>query len=258
MTTKPLPEPVTWGKQSPDGQVLLSMPWEIFVLGISLLSIVNLFLLLLMRDPDIEQVVILMDTVLVSIFLLDFVRRLRVAQDDRAYIVRGKGWLDLVSILPMLRIARILRMVRVTRIVQRMGGLEVVVKAFFVNRASGSLFVVIIIALLVLEFGSLLVLRAEAGAEGANILTASDALWYSLVTMSTVGYGDRFPVTELGRIFGALTIVVGVGVFGTLTGFLANAFLAPRGNDLPAETLDPQPEANHHPAPASEAAETEA
>ena len=237
MTTKQLPERISWGQQSPDGQVLLSMPWEIFVLGVSLLSIINLFLLLFIRDPDVEQVVILMDAVLVSIFLIDFVRRLRVAKDDRAYLLRGKGWLDLISILPMLRIARILRMVRVTRVVQRMGGPEVAVKAFFVNKASGSLFVVIIIALLVLEFGSLLVLRAEEGAAGANILTASDAIWYSLVTMSTVGYGDRYPVTDVGRVFGSLTIIVGVGVFGTLTGFLANAFLAPRGDAEPVEEV---------------------
>jgi voltage-gated potassium channel len=53
-------------------------------------------------------------------------------------------------------------------------------------------------------------------------------MWYTVVTMSTVGYGDQYPVTELGRLFGSLVIVVGVGVFGTLTGFLANAFLAPR------------------------------
>ena len=237
MTTKQLPERISWGQQSPDGQVLLSMPWEIFVLGVSLLSIINLFLLLFIRDPDVEQVVILMDAVLVSIFLIDFVRRLRVAKDDRAYLLRGKGWLDLISNLPMLRIARILRMVRVTRVVQRMGGPEVAVKAFFVNKASGSLFVVIIIALLVLEFGSLLVLRAEEGAAGANILTASDAIWYSLVTMSTVGYGDRYPVTDVGRVFGSLTIIVGVGVFGTLTGFLANAFLAPRGDAEPVEEV---------------------
>jgi voltage-gated potassium channel len=61
----------------------------------------------------------------------------------------------------------------------------------------------------------------------ANIVTAGYALWYLVVTMSTVGYGDRYPVTEIGRVFGATVLVVGVGVFGTLTGFLANAFLAP-------------------------------
>ena len=61
----------------------------------------------------------------------------------------------------------------------------------------------------------------------ANITTASDALWYIVVTMSTVGYGDRYPVTTAGRELGTFIIVLGVGIFGTLTGFLANFFLAP-------------------------------
>ena len=68
-------------------------------------------------------------------------------------------------------------------------------------------------------------LRLESADSEANITTASDALWYTLVTISTVGYGDQFPVTNAGRLLGAFVIVVGVGIFGTLTGYLANAFL---------------------------------
>jgi voltage-gated potassium channel len=48
------------------------------------------------------------------------------------------------------------------------------------------------------------------------------------VTISTVGYGDQYPVTNAGRVVGTLIVVVGVGIFGTFTGYLANAFLAPR------------------------------
>jgi voltage-gated potassium channel len=81
--------------------------------------------------------------------------------------------------------------------------------------------------ILVLEFGSLEILHIEQNASGANIVSASDALWYVIVTISTVGYGDRFPVTNEGRLVGALIIVVGVGIFGTFTGYLANLFLAP-------------------------------
>ena len=53
-------------------------------------------------------------------------------------------------------------------------------------------------------------------------------LWYVIVTMSTVGYGDVFPVSKAGREIGTFIIVVGVGIFGTLSGYLANLFLAPR------------------------------
>jgi voltage-gated potassium channel len=84
------------------------------------------------------------------------------------------------------------------------------------------------IAVLVLEFGSLTILHVEKSAPEANITSASDALWYVIVTMSTVGYGDVFPVSKAGREIGTFIIVVGVGIFGTLSGYLANLFLAPR------------------------------
>ena len=82
--------------------------------------------------------------------------------------------------------------------------------------------------ILVLEFGSLEILHVEQNAPGANITSASDALWYTIVTISTVGYGDRYPVTNEGRVVGSLIIIVGVGIFGTFTGYLANLFLAPK------------------------------
>ena len=228
------PSQIPWQRQTPDGQVLLSMPWEIFVLGCAILSITNLVLLLFMRNDDIAQVVTVMDFFLIAVFVIDLLRRLRVAQDDRAYILRGGGWLDLVSIVPMLRIARLLRVIRVWRLMGRMGGPEAAVRLFFKDRASGGLFLVLLIAIVVMEFGSVSILWAERTSPDANITTANDALWYSIVTMSTVGYGDQFPVTELGRILGTFVIVVGVGVFGTLTGFLANAFLSPSKSETTA------------------------
>jgi hypothetical protein len=228
MTTADRTASIPWGTQTRDGQVLLSMPWEIFVLGVAVLSIVNMFLAILVRNPDLDQVIAVTDGIYILIFAVDVIRRLRVADDDRAYLVRGWGWLDVISIVPLLRITRLLRIVRVVRLVGRMGGPEAALRTFFANRATGGLLLVVLIALVVLEYGSLAVLWAERVAESANIVTAQDALWYSVVTMSTVGYGDRFPVTELGRVFGAAVIIVGVGVFGTLTGFLANAFLAPK------------------------------
>jgi hypothetical protein len=126
-----------------------------------------------------------------------------------------------------LRILRLVRIYRLVRILRRLGGPLKAFRAFFANKAAGGLLSVLLMAILVMEFGALAVLAVERGAEGANIETASDSIWYVLVTMSTVGYGDHYPVTELGRAFGSLIIIVGVGVFGTLTGFLANAFLSP-------------------------------
>jgi hypothetical protein len=71
-------------------------------------------------------------------------------------------------------------------------------------------------------------LSAEANAPKANIKTASDALWWGVVTMATVGYGDQYPVTNPGRIAGVFEMTVGVGIFSVLTSFLANWFRTPK------------------------------
>jgi voltage-gated potassium channel len=81
--------------------------------------------------------------------------------------------------------------------------------------------------IVVLEFGGMGMVYVEGSSPDANIRTPSDALWYTYVTITTVGYGDRYPVTAEGRLIGILIMTAGVGLFGTLTGYLANAFLAP-------------------------------
>jgi voltage-gated potassium channel len=62
--------------------------------------------------------------------------------------------------------------------------------------------------------------------KSANIKDAEDAIWWSISTMTTVGYGDRYPVTAEGRLVAGLLMVAGVGLFGTLSGFLAAWFVA--------------------------------
>lgn len=220
---------IEWETQQDNGEVMLSPAWEVFILGISILSVFNLLLIGIFDNPDIDMVFIIMDSLLTVIFILDLLRRLTVANDRRAYLVAGRGWIDFLAAFPVLRIFRVFRIFRMFQILGRLGGPARAFKAFFSNKAAGGLLSVLLIAVLVMEFGALAVLAVERGAEGANIETAQDAIWYLLVTMSTVGYGDFYPVTDPGRIIGSLIIVMGVGVFGTLTGFLANAFLSPAG-----------------------------
>ena len=226
----------------------LPIGWEMFVFALAILSITNMFLVILAPLTEVDDVVLVVDVVLSVVFLGDFFARLRNAHDKRLYFVQGLGWLDLISCIPFLRLARIVRIGRVIRKLRAEGGLKNTLAALGETRASSSLLLVVFVAILMWEFGSMAILAVEARDPDGNIKTASDALWYSLVTMSTVGYGDRFPVTNLGRIIGAVIIIVGVGLFGTITGFLANAFLAPRTPKAP----DPDPATA--PAEAPEAA----
>jgi voltage-gated potassium channel len=116
-------------------------------------------------------------------------------------------------------------------------GLRTISRTLIKDRAGSSLYVLLIMGIFVLEFGSLTMLRVEQNAAGANIRTASDAIWYTIVTISTVGYGDQYPVTNAGRGIGAGIIVLGVGIFGTFTGYLANFFLSPQKKE-PAPTVE--------------------
>jgi Ion transport protein len=206
----------------------LPIGWEMFVFALAILSITNMVLVIFARLPEVDDVVLTVDVVLSLVFLGDFLARLGNAHDRRRYFVQGLGWLDLISCVPFLRIARIVRIGRVIRKLRAEGGLQSTLAALGSARASSSLLLVVFVAILMWEFGSMAILAVEARDPAGNIKNASDALWYSLVTMSTVGYGDRYPVTNLGRLIGAVIIIVGVGLFGTITGFLANAFLAPR------------------------------
>ncbi len=104
----------------------------------------------------------------------------------------------------------------------------------FRNRANGTLTVMLLSAGLLLVFGSVAILYVERVPE-ANIKTPSDALWWSFVTITTVGYGDRYPVTDAGRLIAAVVITAGVGLFGTFTGFVANFFVEPEQQEEESE-----------------------
>jgi voltage-gated potassium channel Kch len=204
--------------------------WEIFVLVLSLVSFVNIVLLLLPLHDDSDRVILVIDGSLCLVFLADFLYRLRAAASKREYFFRRLGWLDLLGSVPVpgFRIARALRVILAVRGIRRHGGRRVW-RDFVRERAQGAMYVVLLLVVIVLEFSSIAVLSAERDAEGANIATASDALWWGYVTITTVGYGDRFPVTDEGRVVGFLLLTIGVGLFGTFTAFIANVFLAPRG-----------------------------
>jgi voltage-gated potassium channel len=202
--------------------------YEIFIGALSILSLVNLVLVLVLRDPATQTVVRTVDLLLSIVFLADFGARLYRAPSRWGYFLRQFGWADLLAGLPFpqIKILRVFRLVRVIRLLRRYGAANIV-RSLASDRAGSALFTLLLVGVLVLEFGSLGMLRLEYTQPDANITTASDALSYTIVTMSTVGYGDTYPVGTPGRALGVGIIVVGVGIFGTLTGWLANFFLTP-------------------------------
>jgi voltage-gated potassium channel len=210
--------------------------YEIFIGILSILSIVNIVMKYVAEDPNLETVIEAMNWLLSIIFLADFTYRLFTAESKSGYFFRQFGWADLLASLPFpqAKILRVFRLVRVFRLL-RVYGIGNIARSLIRDRAGSALLTLLLMGILVLEFGSLGILHIEQYAPDANITSASDALWYVIVTISTVGYGDRFPVTNDGRLMGAFIIVVGVGIFGTFTGYLANLFLAPSNEPADAD-----------------------
>lgn len=138
------------------------------------------------------------------------------------------GWIDLVSSIPMigfLRAGRLFRLIRLLRIIRAFRSTRKLVNHLFINKAKGAFVSVFSIAILLLIFCSIAILQVETD-PNSNIKTAEDAIWWAYVTITTVGYGDKFPVTTEGRIIAAILMTAGVGLFGTFTAYVSSWFLS--------------------------------
>jgi Ion transport protein len=204
--------------------------YEFFILAVSILSIVNMILLAAFTwENQYWWLVAWTDVALTVIFIVDFAYRLRTASSKWGYIRHG-GVFDLLACVPALRIFRLFRIYRAVKIIRRLGGPRVI-SELREQFASGTLYLVIFLGLLTLEVVGLFELFFEQDAPGANITTGGDALWWGYVTATTVGYGDKYPITTGGRIFGFAMLTIGVALFATFSGFLANVFLSKRKGD---------------------------
>ena len=203
-------------------------PYELFMLMLCGYSLVALLAETFFPLPE-EDIVILdvVDNVICGIFLFDFFVEFSFAQDKRAFL--KWGWVDLVSSIPVIDVFRVGRIVRIVRILRVLRGIRIArILAQYLqrHRADGAFLAVIFLSILVLLLASVAILQVER-VDGANIKTPSDALWWAVATMTTVGYGDRFPVTDIGRIIASALMISGVGLFGTLSGSVASWIMNP-------------------------------
>jgi voltage-gated potassium channel Kch len=214
---------------------LKTISYELFMGALSILAIVNIFFWLLGPSPPIKSVLFIIDFLLSAVFLVDFLYRLFTAEAKGRYFFRDFGWADLLACVPLVyfKIFRVFRMIRVSRLSQKYGG-QKMLKELLADRAGSALLTLFFMIILVLEFGAMGEIWAEQGDPNANIKTGGEALWWVYVTITTVGYGDFYPVTGPGRIVGVVVLTGGVALFGVLTGYIANSFLARRKTRKPS------------------------
>jgi voltage-gated potassium channel len=211
--------------------VIINADFIFFVQVVAILTAVNSALLFLSLEPEPRNVAVAFWRIgTVFLFLEALVRLIR-SPDRERYVVQYRGWMDILGSLPIpfITLLRPLRLSFILRELER-DDFQHISEAMVIRRARTTITVVLVLAVLILEVGSIMILRAEAGVAGANIETGGDALWWSVVTMATVGYGDKYPVTPHGRIVGTVMIVAGVALFTSLTSFLAHWFIARRSD----------------------------
>jgi voltage-gated potassium channel len=143
-------------------------------------------------------------------FAIDYVRRLTLVDDKTDFISHHKA--DLLMVLvPMLRMLRVALLLRKS------------LRSISTERIAGSLFTIVAA---VVFTAAVLQWNIERQTPGANIQTFGESLWWAVVTTTTVGYGDFYPVNATGRLVGAGLMIVGIGLIGTVSATIANWFLS--------------------------------
>ncbi len=200
--------------------------WQIMMLFLCVYVLIVLFVDTIFKLPhETSALLNQIDNVICLIFIGDFVFNFATAKSKLGYL--KWGWIDLLSSIPNLQIlrwGRFARIIRILRILRAVRSTKLILKFFFENRAKGTFASVAMISFLLVVSSSVVILNCEVSPE-SNIKTASDALWWSFVTITTVGYGDFYPTTQLGRIIAVVLMIAGVGIFGTFTAFIASFFI---------------------------------
>jgi voltage-gated potassium channel len=188
---------------------------------LSALIIDSLFVL----DPEVSTILGIADDLVCAVFFIEFC--IRFIRADNKWVFMRLGWIDLISSIPSfsyLRWGRIFSLFRLLRIIRAIRSTKELIQHFRKKRVESTLLSMSLLGILLLIFSSILILKVENVPNG-NIKTASDAVWWAFTTISTIGYGEFYPVSNAGRMIAGVLIVFGVGVFGTLSGLIASWFL---------------------------------
>ena len=204
-------------------------PLNLIILILTIYVLLALLIDTFFNLPDeLSKLLGIIDNLICILFIFDFFVRFFKANNKLDFL--KWGWIDLISSIPtiaVLRYGRFVRLIRLVRLLRALRSTNKILTHVFKNRAQGTFTSVAIFAILIVVFSSIGILLVENDAN-SNIKTAEDAIWWAYVTVTTVGYGDKFPVTTEGRFIAIILMSTGVGLFGTFSGFIASWFVKDR------------------------------
>ncbi len=210
-------------------------------IAIILLALVSVFLLVFELSTELlpEQIdwIHRLDLVIAFVFLADFFVGIYLADDRSKYF--KQNWPDLLASIPVtegifrsLRMLRILRLIRVIRVIARVRRIGVAADKI-ADESSTYVYASAITGVVILS-GAVAFFSMEYGVN-PQVDSFFDAVWWAVVTGTTVGYGDIYPVTWEGRVVGMVLMFFGIGLVGTVAGFAGSYFINRRREKSPAE-----------------------
>jgi voltage-gated potassium channel len=203
--------------------------WKDLLIAILALLSAGLLVFELTADLLAEDLLVLytIDFVIACLFLIDFSYELLQAKNKRNYL--RHNWYLLIASIPItggmfqaLRSIQLLRLLRIVRLYARIRRLSEVAESVAI-KSTRYLFIAMFAAIVVFSAATAIyLLEADTNSQ---INTFFDAVWWSTVTATTVGYGDITPVTWQGKTVGMILMFFGIGLLGTIAGLVGNYFL---------------------------------
>ena len=206
--------------------------FALFIQGLIILSLITFSVETL---PDISATHLYylqtFETVVISIFTIEYILRIYAAKKRLAYIFSFYGIVDLLAIFPFfllsglnlqaVRIFRLFRLIRIFKLFKYSKALQRFHKAFILVKEEMMVFGGV--ALIMLYLSSVGIYHFEHAAQPEQFKSIFHSLWWALTTLTTVGYGDMFPITIGGKIFTFFVLMVGLGIVAVPTGLIATA-----------------------------------
>ena len=177
------------------------------------------------------------EIIVVTLFTIEYLARVYVSKNKKRYMLSFYGLTDLLAILPAIitlgfvdlrfaRIFRLLRLLRILKFVRYTRSINILQRAF--RDIRGELMIFLFLTVVVVYISSVGIYYFEHKAQPDSFGSIGESLWWSIVTLTTVGYGDAYPITTGGRVFTTFILFIGLGIVAIPSGLLASSLQSAR------------------------------